>query len=129
MAPTKSWKWDDLESRYLALTSQNAGFYTGADYDAIWINILSMLQVQSTEANDVVEIFPDVAKGFWGATGWVDLDENGDRKPGIFDIWGYYERDGEAGFQKYGEYNGISITVTWYDDLITEQDVTRPGPP
>lgn len=76
-----------------------------------------------------MEIFPDFVRGFWGATGWVDLDENGDRKPGIFDIWGNYERDGETGFQKYGEYNGISITVIWYDDLITEQGATRPGPP
>ena len=35
---------------------------------------------------------------------------------------------GPAGFQKFGEYDGIAIDVAWYDDLLTEQGHVRPGP-
>jgi len=124
MTPAKSWKWIDLYDRYYDLVAQPASFYTATDYDAAWIIALSILQAQSTDANRVAEIFPDVAKNYFGASGWVDLDENGDRKPGLFDIWGFTE----DGFTSYGQYNGIEESVAWDDAALAANGFSRSGP-
>jgi branched-chain amino acid transport system substrate-binding protein len=128
MTPAKSWKWESLESRYMALTAQPAGFYTGCDHDGMWTQVLGILETGSIKANDVTPVVLDVARNFWGATGWVDLDENGDRKPGKFDIWGYYNDNGVANFQTWGLYDGVTLDVTWNDALLAQNGVTRPGP-
>jgi branched-chain amino acid transport system substrate-binding protein len=127
MTPAKSWKWERMDEEYFDLVAQPASFYTAADYDAAWCLALSVLEVGSVKADDVVEAWPDVPRNFWGASGWVDLDENGDRKPGIFDIWGF-TGDGED-FTSYGQYNGIEIVVNWDDAVLAENGFTRPGPP
>ena len=128
MAPGKSWKWVSLEERYWDIAQTNAGFYTGCDYDGTWVTALTMQSVGSDKATPVTAAFKDTARNFYGATGWIDLDENGDRKPTVFDIWGYYTRDGVDGFQKYGIYDGIAIDVAWWDDVLAEQGHSRPGP-
>jgi branched-chain amino acid transport system substrate-binding protein len=128
MAPAvSSWKWQSLEDRYYDMLELNAGFYTGADYDAAHCLAIAMIACASDAANDVVEVFGDTARNFYGSTGWVDLDENGDRKPTVFDIWGYYERDGETGFQVYGMYDGTIIEVNWWDEVLAEQGLVRPS--
>jgi branched-chain amino acid transport system substrate-binding protein len=125
MTPSVSWKWQKLQDEYFAKTATSASFYTATDYDASYCIALGILQTQSWDAGDNAEVWPDVPKSFWGTSGWCDLDENGDRMPGIFDIWGYTN---DNSFQSYGIYNGIEIKVTWYDDLLTAEGITRPGP-
>ncbi|MBT7913039.1 hypothetical protein HN588_03930, partial [Candidatus Bathyarchaeota archaeon] len=49
----------------------------------------------------------------------------GDRKPGIFDIWGFPA----DGFTSYGQYNGIEISVAWDDAALSANGFSRPGPP
>ncbi len=99
-------------------------YFTAADYDAAWSLTLSAIEAGSLDANDIAPLWPDVPRNFYGASGWVDLDENGDRKPGIFDIWGYVD----DGFTNWGQYNGIEISVNWDDAKLTENGVTRPEP-
>jgi branched-chain amino acid transport system substrate-binding protein len=127
MTPAKSWKWERLDEEYFDLVAQPASFYTATDYDAAWSLVLSILATSSQKADDVVEAWPDTPRNFWGASGWVDLDENGDRKPGIFDIWGF-TADGQ-GFTTYGQYNGIEISVAWDDATLAANGWSRPGPP
>jgi branched-chain amino acid transport system substrate-binding protein len=127
MTPAKSWKWLDLDERYFDLVAQPASFYTAAGVDAKWCIALSILEAGSMDANDVAPLWPTVPRNFWGASGWVDLDENGDRKPGIFDIWGFSDLYDE-GFTSWGQYNGIEISVTWDDAKLAENGIVRPGP-
>lgn len=126
MTPAKSWKWERLDKMYFDLVSQNANFYTAADYDAAWCLALSVLTTESLLANEVVEVWPDTPNNFFGASGWVDLDENGDRKPGIFDIWGFSSL-AERGFTIYGQYNGMEISVYWNDAVLKANGFIRPG--
>ncbi len=123
MTPAKTWKWESLGERYFALVGQQATFYTATKYDSAWLIALSVIEAGSIDANDVAPLWPGISNNFFGASGWVDLDENGDRKPGIFDIWGYTD----DGFTIYGQYNGIEIAVNWYDDVLDEQGIVRPG--
>jgi branched-chain amino acid transport system substrate-binding protein len=124
MTPAKSWKWEKLVSDYFAAVGQQASFYTAADYDAAWALSLSAIEAGSISAHDITPTWPDVPRNFYGASGWVDLDDNGDRKPGIFDIWGYVDDS----FTSWGQYNGIEISVNWDDAKLAANGVTRPGP-
>jgi ABC-type branched-subunit amino acid transport system substrate-binding protein len=124
MTPAKSWKWLKLEEDYYDAVGQPASFYTSADYDAGWSLALSAIEASSTSASDIAPLWPTVPRNFYGASGWVDLDNNGDRKPGIFDIWGYTA----DGFTSYGQYNGIELTVNWNDVALEANGFTRPGP-
>jgi len=129
MAPAKSWKFDDLANRYNDLTGLSAGFLTATAYDSAMTLALSVLEAQSNDASDVVKIYPTLCSNYLGTSGWCDLDEYGDRKPGVFDIWGYYKTPEDIlTFTKYGEYNGIIDQVTWYYDLLQQQGETPPGP-
>jgi len=124
MVPVQSWKWKSLEDRFKGLTDLQADFYIATDYDTLWLIALGILETGSTEASDVNEIFLDTARNYWGASGWVDLDDNGDRKIGsVFEIYGFTE----DGFQIWGQCDGAEMKVTWYDDLLIEAGVVRPG--
>jgi len=125
MTPAKSWKWIELEEAYYGLVQQTASFYTATGYDAGWALALSVLEAGSVDANDVAPLWPNVPRNYFGASGWVDLDENGDRKPGIFDIWGFTD---DGGFTDWGQYNGIEIKVTWDDAKLAAAGMVRPGP-
>jgi len=125
MTPAKSWKWEKLEDDYFGTVGQQASFYTAADYDAAWCLALSAIEAGSMSATDIAPLWPTVPRNFYGASGWVDLDDNGDRKPGIFDIWGY---TGDT-FTSFGQYNGIELTVNWDDAKLAENGFNRPGPP
>ena len=124
MTPAKSWKWLALDEAYYDLVAQPASFYTATDYDAAFALSLSVIEAGSIDANDVAPLWPDVPRNYFGTSGWVDLDENGDRKPGVFDIWGFTE----DGFTSYGQYNGIEVSVSWDDVVLAANGFSRPGP-
>ena len=127
MTPAKSWKWIDLDERYYDLVAQPASFYTSSDYDGAYALALSIIEAGSIEANDVAPLWPTVPRNYYGTGGWIDLDENGDRKPGIFDIWGFSDIAAD-GFTSYGQYNGIEISVSWDDAALSANGFTRLGP-
>ncbi len=127
MTPAKSWKWVHLDDAYFDLVAQPASFYTATDHDAAWCIALSTIEAGSIDANDVAPLWPTVPRNYFGASGWVDLDENGDRAAGVFDIWGFSTTD-PNGFTSYGQYSGLDLSVTWDDAKLAENGYTRPGP-
>jgi hypothetical protein len=127
MTPAKSWKWVHLDETFFGLVAQPASFYTATDYDAAWCIALSIIEAGSLNANDVAPLWPDVPRNFFGASGWVDLDDNGDRAAGVFDIWGFSTTDAN-GFTSYGQYSGLDLSVTWDDAMLAANGYTRPGP-
>jgi len=126
MTPAKSWKWISLDERFFDLVAQPASFYTSAGYDAAYALSLSVIEAGSTDANVVAPLWPTVPNNFYGSGGWVQLDENGDRAAGVFDIWGFSTTD-ENGFQSYGQYSGIDLSVKWDDAALAANGYTRPG--
>ena len=127
MTPAKSWKWISLDERFFDLVAQPASFYTATDYDAAYALALSVIEAGSVDANDVAPLWPTVPNNYFGASGWVQLDENGDRAAGVFDIWGF-STESDVGFTSYGQYSGIDLSVTWDDVALAANGFTRPGP-
>jgi branched-chain amino acid transport system substrate-binding protein len=124
MSPATVWKWVSFSDRFDSLTGRISGFYDASEYDSAWIQALSILEAGSYDATPVAKVFPTVASNYYGATGWCDLDENDDRKPTFFDIWGYTD-DGLT--QSWGIYSGLDIEVSWNDALLAEAGLVRPS--
>jgi branched-chain amino acid transport system substrate-binding protein len=124
MGPANVWKWQSFSERFDSLTGRISGFYDASEYDGCWVQALSVIETGSEEASVVAGVFPTAASNYYGSTGWLDLDENDDREPTIFDIWGYTD-DGLT--QSWGIYSGLDIEVTWYDDLLAEAGLIRPS--
>ena len=127
MTPAKSWKWISLDERFFDLVAQPASFYTSTSYDASYALALSVIESGSVDANDVTPLWPTVPNNYFGTSGWVMLDENGDRAAGVFDIWGF-STESDVGFTSYGQYSGIDLSVTWDDVALAANGYTRPGP-
>jgi ABC-type branched-subunit amino acid transport system substrate-binding protein len=126
MTPAKSWKWESLDDRYYDLVAQPASFYTATGYDASFALALSVIEAGSVDAGNIAPLWPDVPRNYFGTSGWVDLDDNGDRAAGVFDIWGFSDVEAD-GFTSYGQYSGLDLSVTWNDATLAENGFTRPG--
>ncbi len=108
-------KWSELKSRYIELTGEEADYITATSYDAAWVIALSVINTQSNEPMVLREAFRDVAFSHHGVTGWIHLDENGDRMPVYYQIHGYSQ--GEE-LKTYGHWDSSSYEVTWDDEAL-----------
>ena len=103
-------KYDEVS----ATLTENLGWtpktYAYVVYDAVWLTGLSILEAQSTDADDVKAVIDDVAWEYIGAIGDIQLNEAGDLASSNYDLWGV--RDGQ--WSAVGTWSHVddSITIT-----------------
>ncbi|MGQ9691562.1 MAG: ABC transporter substrate-binding protein, partial [Thermoproteota archaeon] len=56
---------------------------------------------------------PVVARGFYGLSGWCDLDEAGDRARGDYGVFMIVKKDGAYDWELVGMWSAASDTVAW----------------
>jgi branched-chain amino acid transport system substrate-binding protein len=61
--------------------------YTYVIYDILWVLVKAILFVEKYDPAAVANILPQVAATYFGASGWIKLDEYGDRAPESYDVW------------------------------------------
>ena len=123
-APGISPKFRELNATYYPLTGQVLDYYRAVYNDISWVMLEAVLQAQSVEAIDVIPLIMDISDNTYGASGWCKLNEDGDRFPPDYEIWGYGVRGGVTTDVNYGKYNTFYGTVEWY---IEELGFTPPG--
>jgi len=106
-------KWDWLASSFLNLTGVYPETRIGYDYDAAWLYALTLLEVDSFNRSVLAETMPVVGAGYRGATGFVCLDEAGDRVNAFYDVWGYVVEDGATVCRRVGYFDGSDGVVVW----------------
>jgi hypothetical protein len=105
----------DVEDRFESMMGVPFTIHTANLYDICWIYALSVFSTDSTDALTIGRVLPEIAAGYNGITGNCELDENGDRAPHIFDIWGV----GEMGRNvKYASYDYSALDTIWDESLI-----------
>jgi len=67
------------------------------------------LKADSADPDAVRAVLPEVTESFFGASGWIDLDEAGDRRAGDYFIW----QITEAGWELAGTYVLATDSVEW----------------
>ena len=115
-APTESAKWEMVRQNGVDVLGRNPESYSYGVYDVVWAYALSVLKADSTDPEDIIAVLPEVAESFFGASGWIELDEAGDRKAGDYVIWQIVETaPGEYEWnEKAGKYFIATDSVEWY---------------
>jgi len=114
-APMESAKWEMVKQNGIKVLGREPESYSYAVYDIVWVYALSILKTDSTDPDAIRAVLPEVARSFFGASGYIDLDENGDRKAGDYVIWQIVKTDtGEYAWKVVGKYIYATDSVVWY---------------
>jgi branched-chain amino acid transport system substrate-binding protein len=106
-----------LNEAYIGEFNWTLSYYQANLYDACWIMALSVIEAGTANATGIEEILPIVASQYDGATGRCLLDENRTRVAS-YNIWGYFEVDGEPRNLRCGFYNATTGEITWDEDVL-----------
>ncbi len=120
-APADSDKFNALYERYYALVAQPFGYYSACSYDIGWVLIESIMNTQSLDATVLIPIQHNTAYNNFGASGWNQLNTDGDRYGSNYQIWSYHYDGGVVVPYVTGLFDGITGHVTWYVDPLTAE--------
>jgi len=86
-APTVSDKFEMVRQHGLTELGRELDSYSYIIYDIVWAYAFSLLTVDKYDAEAIREVLPTVTESLFGASGWITLDDTGDRMAGDYDIW------------------------------------------
>ena len=86
-SPTRSPKFQKVESQVLADLGRSPDSYTYASYDIVWAIAYSLMVVDKYDAAAVRDVLFEVTDSLFGSSGWIILNEDGDRAPVDYDLW------------------------------------------
>lgn len=112
-APAKSVKWEMVRQNGETVIGRDPDSYSYAIYDIVWAYALSILQADSTSPTAVRAAMPGVLENYYGASGAIELDANGDRKAGDYFIWEIEDVDGVYSWTLAGTWLLATDTVVW----------------
>jgi ABC-type branched-subunit amino acid transport system substrate-binding protein len=111
-------KFDDMATRYYPILG-TMDYSGGCNIDAGWILAQAVIETRSTVflkspgATDVIKVLSDDCSRYFGYSGWCQLDKNGDRVSGNWDIVGYgFDASNKLVILQYGSYDAYS-GVSW----------------
>jgi len=113
-APTRSAKYEMVRKNNIDVLGREPDSYAYSIYDIVWAYVYSLLTVDKYDAEAVRAVLPSVTRSLFGASGWIELDEAGDRQAGDYDIWGIVVEAGEYKWKHVGTYVFATDSVTWY---------------
>jgi len=87
-------------------------------YDAVWTVALTIDLIGKYDGEAIKNALPLVLQHYIGATGYIQLDENGDRVLADYDIWAVVYKDGKYTWEIVGLYKGLTESVEWYKQII-----------
>jgi len=88
--------------------------YTYFVYDIAWTIALALDAVGRYDPVAVMEALPLILEKYLGASGYIKLDENGDRAVGDYDIWAVVRVGDKYEWKVIGLYKGVTETIEWY---------------
>jgi branched-chain amino acid transport system substrate-binding protein len=88
--------------------------YTYFVYDIAWTVALALDAVGKYDPVAVMNVLPLILEKYLGASGYIKLDENGDRAVGDYDIWAVVRVGEKYEWKIIGLYKGLTETVEWY---------------
>jgi branched-chain amino acid transport system substrate-binding protein len=107
-------KWAALREHGMQELGRELDSYSYAIYDIVWAYAYSLMLVDTYDADAVAAVLPTVTESLFGASGFVQLDEAGDRKAGDYGIWTIQEPSpGTFEWVLSGTYILSTDSVTW----------------
>jgi branched-chain amino acid transport system substrate-binding protein len=113
-APTHSDVWEKVRDHCIAVLGREPESYSYVVYDIVWVYALSLMAVDKYDAEAVRAVLPTVTRNYFGASGWIELDDAGDRKAGDYEIWQITEiSPGRYDWKIVGRYLQATDSVVW----------------
>jgi len=113
-APTESEKFEMVRQHSLDVLGRAPESYSYTVFDIVWAYALCLMAVDKYDATAVKEVLPTITETMFGASGWITLDEAGDRMAGDYDIWQIIETaPGVYEWDITGLYVLATDSVTW----------------
>lgn len=112
-------KFDKMAPTYATAMGTPMDYGGACMIDAGWMLAQAVIETRSTfiwktpGATDVIKVLIDDSSRYFGYSGWCQLDQNGDRVSGNWDIVGYGLSGGSRVVLQYGSYDLYSKTVSW----------------
>jgi len=114
-SPTHSEKWEEVRQNGMAVLGREPESYSYAIYDIVWAYALSLMTVDEYDATAIREVLPTITETMFGASGWITLDNTGDRTAGDYDVWMIAEVSaGTYDWKNVGRYVLASDSVEWF---------------
>jgi len=89
--------------------------YSYAAYDIAWTLALALEQADAYDPEAVRSILPELVKRYFGATGYFELNKDGDRAFADYELWIPWPTDGEYDWKIAGIWHAITDSIEWYD--------------
>ncbi len=105
---SKNAKYEHVRDHLIEQTGSSPNNYAYSSYDGLWVLGLAIDQAQSTDADVIKEILPDVAAGHTGSIGQIRLNEFGDLAISDYELWAV--ADGQ--WVLHGYYNSTDGSIT-----------------
>ncbi|MEM1546938.1 MAG: ABC transporter substrate-binding protein [Candidatus Methanomethylicia archaeon] len=112
-APTRSSITVKVENTVKEKLGRTPDAYTYSVYDTLWLAVKCILAAGKYDADAIKNILPTVAKTTFGASGWLELNEAGDRETADYELWYIVKENGEYAWKLAGIYTAASDSVTW----------------
>ena len=113
-APTESEKWERVRQNGIVVLGREPESFSYNVYDIVWVYALALLETGAYDAEAVKAVLPTVASNYFGASGWIELDDAGDRMAADYDIYQISEiLSSEYDWQVVGTYSSATDSVVW----------------
>lgn len=112
-SPTRSDKWQKVHDYVKADLGRSPDSYTYASYDIVWAIAYSLMAVDMYDAAAVRDVFPEVTDSLFGSSGWIILNEDGDRAPVDYDLWIIDLVDTTYEWKLVGRYAFATDSIIW----------------
>ena len=110
---TNSSKTQALCAELFAAIAQTCDPYPIGAYDDVWIAALSLLACNSNSGSCVRSVLTTVADNYYGASGWTELNSNGDRAASDYLIYCITGTPSNLQWTVCGSWSYSADTVTW----------------
>jgi ABC-type branched-subunit amino acid transport system substrate-binding protein len=117
--------FNSLKTRYESLTKQQFTAFPAYVYDVESIIANSMIMAQSDQAVDIQPLQIPLCDSTFGVSGWLKLNQYGDRVAQVFNVWFYAPRTGTSDVTTSvsyvgGVYNSDTSVVTWDNSALQQ---------
>ena len=111
--PEESPKKEQFKERYKARYGIEPDPYTCNIYDATWILALAVLEAGKYDSEVIAKVIPEISSRYFGVSGWVLLDEAGDRVGEKYVITTVVSENGKYVWKDVGVYIGPLDKIEW----------------
>ena len=117
-APGVSPKFEHVRDYINQTLGRAPDSYAYNTYDIVWTLALALEAVDEYNATAVKEVLPSIVENYFGASGWFELNENGDRAFADYNLWAVQNVDGELQWVFIGVWRGAVDQIEWKQNIF-----------